>query len=416
MESKLYKSGPLSKLQPTQMTAYYEEGDERPSHLTVGGGPDPDRWREVVELQDLWLPMEGLLVTIPVEEQEGDWKPLRIVEWNGPERGPYRKLWHTSVPGQLMPLPPADAWQDLHELANSLMRKLANQAERQKTIGIFTDRGDNAQRINETADGEWARSDDPTSAKEVSLGGVSQTNFGFLNFVLQQFSYQAGNLDTLGGLSPQADTLGQEKLLSTSASVRMQSMQKTVTRETKKVLSDLYWYMWTDPLIDMPLVKRVPESDIEIPTRFRAGDLEGDYGQYNLDIVPYSMQGRSPAERLQTLTAIFQQFLMPLAGQLAQQGGQIDFAALIKKIGKLSNMEADLVDIIKFGDPPEEPVDPGGGGYGDGAGKPAVTSRTYERVNRPGATRQGAQQALTSQLMGGNLQPAEQAAINRPPS
>ena len=46
--------------------------------------------------------------------------------------------------------------------------------------------------------------------------------------------------------------------------------------------------------------------------------------------------------------------------------------------------------------------------------KPAQTTRTYERVNRGGATRQGKDMAMMQTLFGGNPQPKEQAMMTRP--
>ena len=46
-------------------------------------------------------------------------KPLRVVDWTGPPRGPYAVLGFNHVPSNIMPLPPVAIWQDLHDLANA---------------------------------------------------------------------------------------------------------------------------------------------------------------------------------------------------------------------------------------------------------------------------------------------------------
>jgi len=45
--------------------------------------------------------------------------------------------------------------------------------------------------------------------------------------------------------------------------------------------------------------------------------------------------------------------------------------------------------------------------------KPAQTTRTYERINRPGATRSGKDHAMSQLLAGGNVQNSEKMALFR---
>lgn len=47
------------------------------------------------------------------------------------------------------------------------------------------------------------------------------------------------------------------------------------------------------------------------------------------------------------------------------------------------------------------------------ANQPLQTTRRYERVSRPGATRRGAEAALTQTLLGGGAQESEMDTIGR---
>jgi hypothetical protein len=93
---------------------------------------------------------------------------------------------------------------------------------------------------------------------------------------------------------------------------------------------------------------------------------------------------------------------------MQQQGGQIDFKELMAIVSRLSNVP-ELNDIVVFGEPqPSQPE--------QGNSQPTLaphTTRTYERVNRPGATRHGKDDVMSRLLMGGNVQPAEGAALGR---
>src|SRR5208337_3159153 len=93
-----------------------------------------DQYRDRLWLRDVWLPKEQLLLTVGCNTNT----LLKVVEWEGPECGPYYKLGYSDVPGNLLPLPPVALWRDLHELSNKLFRKLGNQAEGQKTVLGFT--------------------------------------------------------------------------------------------------------------------------------------------------------------------------------------------------------------------------------------------------------------------------------------
>ena len=68
---------------------------------------------------------------------------------------------------------------------------------------------------------------------------------------------------------------------------------------------------------------------------------------------------------------------------------------------------------MEFAEPTMMPPSPVAG-QGDGPGKPPVTTRRYERINRPGATRQGKDAAMISTLLGARVQPKETAGAMRP--
>ena len=188
-------------------------------------------------------------------------------------------------------------------------------------------------------------------------------------------------------------------------------MQHRTVEFAQGVMHDLAYYLWTDPLIELPLVKRVAGTSIEIPVTFSAEDREGDFLDYNIQIEPFSMQDQSPGQRLQTITQVFSQFIAPFAPMMQAQGIQINFQGLLRTVAKYTNM-TELDDLLTF-------YGPRPGGDEQPVGDPPSTKnpfshRVYERVNRPGATRSGKDQALAQTLLGAGVQPAERDAMFRP--
>ena len=138
---------------------------------------------------------------------------------------------------------------------------------------------------------------------------------------------------------------------------------------------------------------------------------EGDFLDYNLDIDVYSMQSDTPSIHLQKLLTTLERVVFPVLPQIQAQGGSLDFPKLLETIGRLGDIP-ELADIVVFdGSAPPPPTTQGG------SPQPALaanTTRTYERVNRPGATRSGKEAVMSQILMGAGAQPDEVAAIGRP--
>jgi len=249
--------------------------------------------------------------------------------------------------------------------------------------------------------------DDPKNVQEYSFGGVKNESLAFLVIVRDMFVYLQGNLDALGGLSPQAETLGQEQMLSANASARVQKMRMRIEDFTTQGAKDIGQILWTDPSYRIPLVKKTPVEGLEAHFEWGPEDREGDFYQYNIKVEPYSMQRKTPEERLAFIDKYMQTVVLPLMPMLQAQGVTVNFEMINRLYSKYGRMP-ELEEIISFANPQlpmQQPVQT--------PGMPANTKRTYERINRPGATRQGKDQVLMNTLMGGNNQPAEQASLFR---
>jgi len=404
--NKEFKRNIRSKLKAGDLSNYNEGGDERISSLTSDGTMLQERYIDKVELWEVWIPKSKLLVTLG--PNEGD-PPLRVVEWEGPEDGPFHTLFFNEVDGNSMPLAPAMLWQGLHKIVNGLYRKLDRQAQRQKTVGIVrghdTEDGD---RLRKASDGDVVSISGGQPIEEVSTGGINQQNFAFMLQSKELFSWLAGNLDALGGLGAQSQTLGQDQLLFSSANQRVAGMQDAVRLFTKDVVSDFAYYLWNDPLEEYPAEIQMGEFE-PLKTSLRPEQREKPFFEYELDVEPYSMQFQSPGQRLQTLNQVVQSVIMPAMPLMQQQGLGLDMGALLRIYSQYSNMPELNEIVTQQGQPPEQ----GMGRDQESQGRPPVTHRTNERISRPGSTRAGGEQVLINNLMGNRMQGSEQDAAAR---
>lgn len=383
-------------------------------NLTDNSASTRTEFEERVSVWDVWLPKYGIVVTCLDSGDHGQpfGKPINIAKWNGVETGPYHLLGFADVEANTMPLAPIASMIDIHDLVNRLFRKLGRQGERQKTFAAIP-RGASAdgERVRDVNDGDVQEFDSPDKIQEISTGGISVENLAFLLQCKDLYSYLAGNLDTMGGLSAQADTLGQENLLSAGASQRITRMQKKVYKFVKGICTALAFYIWTDPLIDIPVVKRVPGmDDVAVRDSFGPNDErnENDFFEYNIKIEPYSLQHQGPEQKLQALRTVFTEMLMPLMPVMAQSGIGIDFEYFFRTISELSNVP-ELDNILIYMDPKHQQ-----GMVGQPPQKAAQTKHTSVRVNRPGATEKGKNQTLMHTLLGNKQQASEGAAAFRP--
>lgn len=404
MDLKIFGKEQLS---PSRATDYNETGDEKVSILQTGGlgaWGSQRGYMDLVELWDLWLPYDNLMVTVQVQDGNGinGGKVVRVVDWDGPEYGPYHVLAFGDVPGNLMPLPPAQAMLDLHDASNRVFRKIVRQADRQKTVTIIANGAEeDGRRLLDANDGDMIRSDNPQASKEVRYGGPDSASIAFLLQLKDLFVYLGGNLDALGGLGRQANTVGQESLIQRSANMLIADMQDRTTTAVKKVVESLADYLWNDPISIPKVIKKVAGTDFSIPVEFSQDIREGDLLDYMVEIAPYSMQSRTPTERLQTISQMMTNFVVPMTPQLQQRGIGVNMDEFMKIMARYSNipeMEQILERI------PQGEMDMMNQQQGAGAGErplqSPVTSRTTIRENVSGATRQGADQENMRMLMG----------------
>jgi hypothetical protein len=298
------------------------------------------------------------------------------------------------------------SWRDLHDLANELYRKLSNQAKRQKS---FTAVGRGGKREGEMLpdikDGD-VRSFDASKIAEVKCGSPDQTNLAFFIQVKDLYGWYCGNLDTLGGLSPQAETLGQEQILAASSSKRLRFMQERVVDFTARVGRDIAFYLWDDEFQSREFAESLPATGITDVVRWDAAARKGRFIDYNIRLIPHSLQDQTPAQKAAKLKEFVSQILLPLVPVMESQGMTLNVEGLAKRLAEYEQL-TDLDDIVRIAVPQVGNAPVEDGGEEPSQFKPPVTKRTYERVGRPGTSSQGKNAALVNSLLGVGQQPAQ---------
>ncbi len=399
-----YKGG--KKLEASQDQPYNQEGDERISSLLrMPYSVNDDEFEEMVDLWEIYLPRYKLVVTLPDEYMMGadteKGEALKEQEWVGPPCGPYHFLGFGVVPGNAMPKAPIMDLIDLHNAANNALRKLLRQAERAKTNDLVQSNSEDGEKLKNANDGDIIPVNDPKSIVRLQSGGPDPNLHAFFMAMKDLFSWTGNNVDTMGGLSPQAKTLGQEKLLADSSNAGVADMQASAFRFVSSALTSICWFHHHHPqqtmktrheingLPNYGITRKVtPQQRQQIPWK--------DLG---VKVDPYSLRHQTPEQRAQALVQIVTSLVIPMSQMAQQQGITLDLHVLLTKLGKYMDMP-DLAEILSIQEPPvqAEPPDQGAGP----GGMPQETTRNYVRENRSQQTGPSQSTMMQQALLGAN--------------
>lgn len=382
-----------------------DDGGVRASEMTTDDGSVREPYRDRYSLWEIWLPFENLMITTDEDMSV----VLRVQDWNGPRRGPYHLLYFSDVPDNVMPLPPAALWSELHIFANEMWRKIFRQARRQKSILPFASGSSrDAERIQAAGDGDVVRVDDAQSFAELRFGGPDHQITSLAGIIEPIFSRVAGNLDTAGGLGALADTATQEAIINQNTAARFTQMAEAVRMFVRDILHSLAWWMWTDPYIHLPLVKRLGKH-VELNVTFDEREKKGELADYTFDIVPYSMSPQTPTERFKTLVNVLQGVYQPYAQLGLQQGVQLNLQEVLRMCSDYLDLP-ELNRVLTIGDPPH---DMSMIGHGRQQNTPLVekppTHSVYERVSRSAHGYGDQMERFARAMAGENLQDKEKA-------
>jgi hypothetical protein len=376
---------------------FNREGDERIGRL-LRGTYTPESFEESVELWEVYLPRYGKVVTLADQDvleagPQGESKPLWEQNWIGPPWGPILTLGFNRVPGSSLAKGPMQDLFELHLDCNHAHRKANITLRNLKELTTYQRQNDNdASSIKHASHLDLVPVDSPESIKPLMTGGGSIQ--GILVAAEQYrnlFNEQGGNLSLMGGRSPQAKTLGQEKIVAQNAGGTVEVMRTKVNSFMASVGETLLWFAHYHPELVMkrsykpsgsrgrqlPLYPPpTPEKPQPTPNRGYALHRTA----FRLD--PVSIRFKSPEERLAFINQTVQTFTPLMMGPGSQQGIMLDMRELLEILAD-------------YGDAPEVRRIYTIGQQGD-AGGPShertmqpQTERTYTRQNEPAQPQQG---------------------------
>lgn len=399
IDSGLYHRS-IKDLAPTEHIPYNIDGDERVEAMSRGSySDDTTEYEDYLDFWEVYDPRRRLILTLSHDRVMGAsprdvLKPLREQEWIGPDHGPYLVRGFGVVPGSAMPKAPLQDLLDLHLFVNNLYRKIMDQAGRVKEVTLVrsTEEGE---ALRKASDGEMLRSDDPAGTSSVTSGNPNTILHALYKDAWDLFSRHSGNLDMLGGLSPQSKTATQDKILAANASRTLSDMQEETVDFAADIGKALHWYWWHDPVRSQETVYS-PQGlpDIQVQRLIQPQDRHQlRFEDLDIQIAPYSMQYQGPSERIQALTQLMMQVLIPLSPMLQQHG-------IVPNMSRFLEIMSQYLDLPELGEITEvvEPVEGAGGSHERTL--PTQTDRSYTRENVPARTREGNDMMLMNQAMG----------------
>lgn len=274
----------------------HSEQDNRAEKLTKVGLSD----NEVAQLEDLvdiiylYVPDADAIIVLPDPDQIVFDDYLAVHEYYGPKDGPYTFMSISQpVPDNPFPVAPVGVWYDLNHMANEMMRKLMNQADRQKSVGVYDpSNADEAEDIRQAEDGEMIAGN-PDSVNVLNFGGQNADSDAFLNSLRVWFNYMAGNPDQMAGNAQNAKTATQSQILASNAAVGLED-GKDMTYDTASLLSEKEaWYMHRDPLIKIPIPHRASGGQ-RVQLYLTPEQRRGEPENYLFKIKARSMQVKDP--------------------------------------------------------------------------------------------------------------------------
>lgn len=384
------------------------EGDERIGVLGRGWYSDSEEFEDFVDLWEIYVPRRRTVLTFAYDYGSGsidtDQKPLKEVPWIGPETGPYLTLSMGDVPGNAMPKSPIMDIFDLHIAQNQLARKLLRQGERQKELLLYqAGHEEDAKRVKDAQDGELISVANTDAFLPIITGQVNQQNLALHELVKQWTSFMAGNLDMMGGLSPQSKTASQDKMLEQNASMTLADMQERTVTFTDDLIGRMCWFWHHHPQKVMKSVWHppgLPEHAIQRLTG-PADRMKVQWKDLGIKVNPYSLQHQTPQSQLQAINNVIQNIVIPGMALAQEQGIYFDFGKYLMLIAKLGDLP-DLPDLIQVGEAPQDT------GPASAGGAPAPdtkqTGGEYVRRSLGGDTPQARSAAIQNSALSGGKQ------------
>jgi hypothetical protein len=312
---------------------------------------------EEIEVVELWVPEANAIVTVPGTRNVTFENYLRVDDYEGESTGPYTFLSFTPpVPNNPLPVAMVGIWHDLHIMANKMAVKVMEQADRQKDVVAYKpSAADDAVELRDASDGDAISVEDPEGVKTLSFGGQAQSNEGHVVMLQSWFNMMAANPQGVGGQDLQADSATEAGILNQNSNIGLNDMQDLIYIAGAQEARKRAFLMHTDPLINMPLVRRQPMlgpngiQPTEVQIFLTPEARRGDFFDFAIEFQQDSMQRVDQNVRLQKAMD-FAIRLIPAAtnaaASLMQIGQPFNLPVFLSKMAHLAGI--DWLDEVFF--------------------------------------------------------------------
>jgi hypothetical protein len=299
------------------------------------GGYSTESAVPMTRIVNVYFPGSAEIATWPANDIEfsgvvGD--PLLVRKWNGHPKGPYAVLTHLDIPDNIIPVAESESTKRLHVLFNELADRTSHQAVSAKMQPIFeTGSERDMQRLEDADDRAPVGVQSIDKIGQWSKPGPDQSQTAYMAATLQLFKEFSGNLDDTLGLGSTAGTAAQSQLIRQATNARGAEKRRRMDRVMVLVAKQLTHLILNDQAITLPNMGTLEGTDLPLDLTWHPPGVmprNPDAEDYKIDLIPYTLERRDPAVRLEQLNEATQQIL--LAFQAAQQGAGIDMEAFIK--------------------------------------------------------------------------------------
>ena len=312
---------------------------DRIEHITRRGMSDDEMYelQDFVDVVETFVPGANALITIPDPAQIIFPEYLAARDYYGPKEGPYTILALTQpVPGNPFPVAPVGVHFDLHRMANKMMVKNMNQADREKSIAVIDPAGaDEAEDIRTTEDGGTVMGN-PDTVKVITYGGNNVKSEQMLQQCQIWHNYMSGNPDQMSGLVSNAESATQANILQANATITIEDARGMVYNAAEDTAEKRAWYIHTDPFMDIMLARRKPGGEYE-QLQLTPEQRDGDFLDYTFTLKARSMSRLDPAVRTKRVIE-FGTNVVPSI---------MNTAMVAQQMGRPFNVEQALTDIAE---------------------------------------------------------------------
>lgn len=266
----------------------------------------------------------------------------------GPETGPYELLDCYPVPNQPWPLSPLVAVHDQTIDLNLHARAMGRAAARRRSIGLVeASDPDLGEKLADAKDGEFVPAKGLTgNYAAIELGGATDTQYNHTEYLRNRLDRVSGLTATVTGSVGEADTATEAQIADDALTGRVRFMKQKVIKGVQRSLEKIGWYLFHTEGIVIPVQRRDPMTGQPQEGLFFGGptptDENATWDDFQIEIVPYSMQKESPEAMQQRMMAFYQVFI-----QMMQMAPQMPWV-------RFSNIARDMAEAFDLGDKADE--------------------------------------------------------------